>query len=121
MMTVRKVSAILLSAALLGVAAAQFSGCEKFILPEITLQQDTLLFPAAGGTQSVLITTNVITTSEPPFRDQTWLSVDPVWFDETTRIQVTAAENTEAEGRTSTIPIKSEAITKSLVVIQAGK
>ena len=119
-MTVRKVFAILVSAALFGVAAVQFCGCEKFILPEITLQQDTLLFPASGGTQSMLITTNVITTAEPAFNDQSWLSADPVWFDETTTYQVTTTENT-GEERSATIPIKSETIEKSLVVIQAGK
>jgi hypothetical protein len=119
MMTVRKGIILILSVALLGVAAAQFAGCEKFLLPEIELAQDTLLFSAKGGVQSVRITTNVITTAEPAFRDQTWLGTDPVWFDENTTLQVTVGENT-GEKRTSVIPIKSEAITKSLTIIQEG-
>ena len=119
--TVRKVSFILLAAALLGIAAAQFTSCEKFVLPEVELQADTLVFPAAGGSKSVLITTNVITTAEPLFNDQSWVTTDPAWFDETSNVVVTVKSNAGSAERSTSIPIKSEAIVKSLVVIQKGQ
>ena len=119
MMNVRKVSTLVAALALLGLAATQFSGCEKYVLPEVTLSQDTLWFHAAAGTQSIHVTTNVVTTAEPETDDQFGLATDPVWFDESCNVTVTVLENT-GDSRTATIPIKSEAILKNLVVIQEG-
>jgi len=119
MMNARKVSTLLVAAALLGVAAAQFAGCEKYVLPAITLSQDTLWFHAGGGSQVVHITTNVITTAEPATADQLWIVTDPLWFDETSDVKVTVDPN-QGASRTATIPIKSEVIQKNLVVIQEG-
>ena len=117
-MKMRRFSLVFLSLALLGIGAAQFAGCEKYILPEITLSQDTLRFQAALDSQVVHITTNVVTTAEPATSDQRWISTNPVWFDETSDVVVTVQENTTGAERTATIPIKSETILKNLVVIQ---
>lgn len=119
MRTVRK-TPFLLVAALLAVAAAQLGSCEKFLLPEVELSQDTLWYSAAGGVQSVHVTTNVITTANPETRDSDWITTDPVWFDASCDVQVTVSENAQEDQRTSSIPIKSEAIIKYLVIIQAG-
>ena len=118
MKNARKITSFAVAAALLGVALAQFYGCEKYVLPEITLSQDTLLFRAALDSQAVHITTNVVTTAEPATSDQRWISTNPVWFDETSDVVVTVQENTTGEQRTATIPVKSETILKNLVVIQ---
>lgn len=121
MRNVRKITTAIVAAALLGAAVAQLSSCEKFVLPEITVSQDTLLFSAAGGSQSIRVTTNVITTAYPETIDQLWLSTDPGWFDESSTVTFTVAENTKPEERTGTVPVKSESILKNVVVIQEGK
>jgi len=120
MMTARKITSLAVAAALLGVAAAQFWGCEKYVLPELDLSQDTLRFKAAADSQMIHVTTNVVTTAQPPLADQRWVSTDPVWFDETSNVKVKVTENTGAT-RTTTIPVKSETILKNLIVIQEGK
>ena len=120
MMNARKITSLLIAAALMGVAAAQFSGCEKYVLPEVDLSQDTLWFSAAADSQVLHVTTNVVTTAQPSASDQRWVTTNPVWFDETSDVVVTVKENT-GEQRTSTIPVKSETILKNLVVIQEGR
>ena len=119
MMNARKITSLAVAAALLGLAAAQFSGCEKYVLPKIELSQDTLRFTAALDSQVVHITTNVVTTAQPALTDQRWVKTDPVWFDETSDVKVVVQENT-GSSRTTTIPVKSESILKNLVVIQEG-
>lgn len=119
MRSARKITSLAVAAVLFGVAAAQFSGCEKYVLPEVDLSQDTLWFSAAADSQVVHVTTNVVTTAQPASADQRWVTADPVWFDETSDVKVTVKENT-GESRTATIPVKSETILKNLVVIQEG-
>lgn len=120
-MSVRKTATILVIAALAGAAAAQFSGCEKYILPEIELSRDTLLFSAAHDSITVHVTTNVITTAEAQDDGIYWIDTDPPWFDESSVLVVTVKENTTGEERTGVIPVKSESITKNIVVIQAAE
>lgn len=119
-MIVRNKASLLVLAALLGVAAAQFSGCEKYILPELSISQDTLRFSASLDSAAIHVTTNVITTVDPPTEDFFWVSANPNWMEESCDVMVKVQENNGQE-RTSTIPFKSEIIQKNLVVIQAGK
>ena len=119
MRSARKITSLAVAAVLFGVAAAQFSGCEKYVLPEVDLSQDTLWFSAAADSQAIHVTTNVVTTAQPASADQRWIATDPVWFDETCDVMVKVKENT-GEARTATIPVKSETILKNLVVIQEG-
>ena len=121
MMTVRKVFTGIVAAALLGLAAAQLSSCEKFVLPEVGLSKDTLLFSAAAGSQSLQVTTNVITTIKVDLMDEMWLVADPAWIDESSTVTFTVEANTGTEARTATVPVKSESILKNVVVIQEGK
>ena len=115
-MNVRKTS-ILVPLLVLGLLAAQFSSCEKYVLPDIQLGQDTLFFSAASGSQTLHIATNVITTANPA---ENWISADPQWFDESSTISIKVAANPDSTSRTGLIPIKSETILKTLVVIQDG-
>ena len=117
-MKVRKTIAIIVPAILLGIFAAQFQACEKFLLPEVLLGQDTLFFKAEADSQAVRITTNVITTADP---EQLWISTDPVWFDQSSSVMVSVTENPDTTRRIGTIPIKSEAIQKTLTIIQEGR
>lgn len=115
----RKAAAILLSALLLALLAAQFSACEKYVLPELAISPDTLCFTAEEGTRSLVVTTNVITTLYPDMED-TWVRVNPEWIEDGCTVSVWVAENPDTQQRIATIPVKSEAIKRNLVVIQEG-
>ena len=114
----RKAATILLSVLLLAVLAAQFSACEKYVLPDLTISSDTLRFSAAADSQMLVVTTNVITTLYP--ENANWVSANPEWMDQSSMVFIRVWENPDPEPRTTTIPVKSEAILRSLVVIQEG-
>lgn len=118
-MIVRKAAVFLVSALLVLTAAAQFAGCEKFVLPAISVTPDTLRFSAAADSADILLYTNVITKPEPEEGDE-WITTWPEWFDADSPLTVFVRENTGSEARTGILYFKSEAIQKKLVVIQEG-
>ena len=113
----RKVAAILVSAGLLLVFAAQFTACEKYVLPALSIAPDTLRFTAAADSQAVVVTTNVITTLYPE-NDDNWVRALPEWLDQSHTVIIRVGENLSSESRTAVIPVKSEVIVHQLVVIQ---
>ena len=115
----RKASEILLSVVLLALLAAQFSGCEKYVLPELSISPDTLRFTAAADSQQIVVTTNVITTLYPD-RTDSWIRANPEWLDASTTVFIRVSENPGSQPRKATVPVKSEALQRSLVVIQEG-
>ena len=115
----RKAFAILLPVVLLALLAVQFSGCEKYVLPELTISADTLRFTAAADSQQIVVTTNVITTLYPESSDN-WVRANPEWLEASTTVFIRVSENPNAQTRRATIPVKSEAIKRELVVIQEG-
>ena len=115
----RKAVAILLSVLLLAVLAAQFVSCEKFVLPDLTISADTLRFSAAADSQQLVVNTNVITTIYPESTDD-WVTANPEWFEESCTVYIRVRENPDPQSRVATVPVKSEAILRSLVVIQEG-
>lgn len=119
MKSARKLPAIIIPAVLLAVLAAQFTACEKYVLPDLHVSPDTLRFTAATDSQTVTVTTNVITTLYAESSDN-WVSASPDWIDSGTPVLIRVAENTGPESRTATIPVKSESILRNLVVIQEG-
>ena len=112
----RKAAAITVSIALALVMAFQFAGCEKYVLPELGVSQDTLRFGPDGQTLPLVVTTNVITTLYPD--GAIWVSTDPSWIDETTTVAVTVTLNPDTTSRSTVIPVKSEAILRNLVIVQ---
>ena len=115
----RKASAILLHVILLALLAAQFSSCEKYVLPELTVSADTLRFTAAADSQMIVVTTNVITTLYPE-SDATWVRAIPEWLEASSQVYIRVSDNPGSQSRSTTIPVKSEAILRNLVVIQEG-
>ena len=113
----RKAAAILISVILTALLAAQFAGCEKYVLPELTISSDTLWFSAAADSQLIVVHTNVITTLYPEAKDG-WLSANPEWLNESHDVYIRVRENPDPKQRVATIPVKSEAIHRNLVVIQ---
>lgn len=115
----RKAFAIIVPALLLAVFAAQFTACEKFVLPELSISPDTLRFGALADSQAVHVTTNVITTLYPENSDN-WVHARPEWLDQSGTVFIRVYDNLSTESRTAIIPVKSEAILRNLVVIQEG-
>ncbi len=118
-MSARKSLTIIIPAILAILVLIPFSGCEKYILPDIQLSVDTLRFSAKEDSLTFFVQTNVITTAKADDSDS-WLEANPPWFDADTLVVVYVTENKSSSTRTATLPIKSEAILKNLTVIQAG-
>ena len=116
----RKASTIIIPAVLALVAAAQFMGCEKYVLPDISVAPDTLRFGAAADSAVVQLTTNVITKPEPA-DGNSWISTWPEWFDASSELTVYVQANTGTTARTGILYFTSEAIQKKIIVIQEGK
>ena len=112
----RKAAAIIIPTALVLVMAFQFTGCEKYVLPELSISTDTLHFGPDGQTLPLVVTTNVITTLYP--EGVIWVSADPEWLDETTTVSITVMQNLDTVARSTVLPVKSEAILRNLVIVQ---
>ncbi len=97
--------------------AAQFLGCEKHVLPELSFTPDTLRFSAKEDSAILHVTTNVITTVEPE-SNVAWVYADPPWMDESTEVVIHVRENGTRYERSATIPVKSESIQFFLYVVQ---
>lgn len=119
MMIVRKISSILVSVLLVMAAAAQFTGCEKYILPDLSIAPDTLRFNAMADSADIFLTTNVISKTEAE-QGSEWITSWPEWFEESATVTIYVRQNTGQAERTGILYFKSEAIEKKLVVIQAG-
>ena len=115
----KKAATIIIPALLVLVAIAQFTACEKYVLPDISVTPDTLRFGAQADSADVWLSTNVITV--PQFDDGYWVSAWPDWFDASSTLTVYVHENTGTETRTGILYFRSEAIEKKLVIIQEGK
>ena len=109
-----------MASALLLAFAAQFTACEKYVLPEMSVSPDTLWFGAAPDSQRVFVTTNVITTIRPGL-DAEWITTNPDWFDGSCHVMIGVSENEGESARTAVLPVHSEIIQRNLVVIQEGK
>ena len=115
----RKAATIIIPLALLALLAAQFTACEKYVIPEVNVSPDTLWFGAAADSQRLIVWTNVITTAETEGEDS-WIWAEPYWFESDCTLVVHVRENLDPEQRTGTLPIKSEAVLRHVTVIQEG-
>ena len=115
----RKAATIIIPAILLLMAAAQFTGCKKYVLPAITVTPDTLRFSAKADSVDVYLTTNVITKPEAD-KGAEWITTWPEWFEESSPLTVYVRANTDSTARTGILYFKSEVLEKKVVVIQEG-
>lgn len=105
-------AALIISAATL----SQFISCEKYILPELRLSPDTLIFEAQGGRDSIDVFSNVqwlVKLDDFP----EWLRCGTDVSQGNDRIIFVAEPDSTGE-RTAEIFIKSETIEKKLTIIQ---
>ena len=64
MMIARKIPFCMVTLLLVAVGVAQFTGCEKYVLPAISVTPDTLRFSAMADSADIFLSTNVITGPE---------------------------------------------------------
>lgn len=98
-----------------GICAASLQSCERYVLPELSFEPDTLTFTALGGTLPVELNCNVVWSVST----STWLDTDVLHGDGSCIINVTALPNT-GRSRKATADFKTETIKRSLVVLQEG-
>ena len=98
-----------------GICAASLQSCERYVLPELSFEPDTLTFTALGGTLPVELNCNVVWSVST----SNWLDTDVLHGDGSCIINVTALPNT-GRSRKATADFKTETIKRSLVVLQEG-
>lgn len=114
----RKTASIILAALLAGMFAAQFTACEKYVLPELSISTDTLYFSAGPDSLQFFVHTNTITTAEA--ENAYWIQTDPAWMDADTTVTVYVGHYVGSTSRTGTIVVKSESLQRNLFVIQVA-
>ena len=103
------------------VLLAQFVSCEKYILPELTISQDTIIFSHNIDSAYLDVHSNVIWEIETPditYSDQ-WIIVKPNWADGDTTVVFKTTLN-EGPMRQTQARIFSETIEHHLLLILEG-
>ena len=98
---------------------AQFAGCEKYVLPEMTLSPDTLLFPAAGGEALLQVKSNVAWHLDDVPAEGEWFHFSVMTEESGCDVTVTAQANTGGSRRASVV-FRTETLSRRLTLIQEG-
>ncbi len=101
------------------VMLAQFVSCEKYVLPELTISRDTIIFNYNIDSASLDIKSNVIWEIETPdisFSNQ-WVIVRHNWADGDTTVIFKTTLN-EGPRRETKARVFSETIERFLILIQ---
>ena len=110
--------------AMLVAVCACVTSCEKYALPKLTCDTDTLRVPQAGGEFQVTVTSNVkwsFTFSKIP----EWVYID-VQFGQSDYVEtdyplnIKVKKNEEAEDRTAVLEFSSATLNRKLVIEQQG-
>lgn len=99
-----------------GICTASLQSCERYVLPELSFEPDTLTFTALGGTQPVELNCNVVWSANT---STVWLDTDILHGEGSCVVNITALPN-EGRARKATADFKTETIKRSLVVLQEG-
>lgn len=99
-----------------GICTASLQSCERYVLPELSFEPDTLTFTALGGTQPVELNCNVVWSANT---STVWLDTDILHGEGSCVVNITALPN-ESRARKATADFKTETIKRSLVVLQEG-
>ena len=117
--TLKKFRTLFLALCASGLLLTQFCGCERYVLPEITLNPDTLRFTAAGGVLPVAVEANVKWKLTIGIEGSGWLTAGANNGDGDLTVGIETTANADDE-RKCTVTIASETIRKRLTVIQAS-
>lgn len=117
----KKFFTIIIPFAIAAVIALQFTACETYVLPELSVSPDTLRFGASEDSLVTSVKSNVIWTAEPDDRGEEWISAVPDYWEGPGEIVVHTKTNDSRTPRSAVITVKSETITRQLVIEQAGQ
>ena len=101
-------------------AAAGAASCEKYVLPEISLSQDTILVNKAAQELSLTVNSNVQWEFDVAGVGIDWVIFDPEWGELGRKVTVSIEENTSGSVRRATVPFQSQTISKQLIIVQSA-
>ncbi|MCK9626273.1 MAG: BACON domain-containing protein [Bacteroidales bacterium] len=111
----KKFLPILLSVVFTIIIVAQFSSCEKYVLPSLSLSQDTLTFSPEAQDSELIIETNVIWSAD---NTSNWIILNPSEGELSDTITISVTKNDTGNKRSYKISFNTETIKKSVVIIQ---
>ena len=111
--------AILASAVIIA-AAAGAASCEKYVLPELSLSQDTLLVNKSAQQLSLTVNSNVQWAFDVDGDKVEWVSFDPEWAEVGRKVTISIEENATGKMRSATVPVSSQTISKKLLIVQSA-
>mgnify|MGYP003298769152 CR=1 FL=1 len=114
---VKKALAIIIPLATVLLIAPQFSSCEKYVLPEMSLTPDTLYFRANADSSTVNVKAN-IKWDVSKSGQINWLEFSPDEGEGDGEVKIKVTASTESS-REATLTFRSETLEKKLVVIQS--
>ena len=116
----KKVLMAILAAAVLAAAAAGAASCEKYVLPELSLSQDTLLVNKSAQQLSLTVNSNVQWEFDVASAQVEWVIFDPEWGEVGRKVTISVEENTSGAIRKAAIPVQSQTIQKQLLIVQSA-
>lgn len=116
----KKVLMAILAAAVLAAAAAGAASCEKYVLPELSLSQDTLLVNKSAQQLSLTVNSNVQWEFDVASAQVEWVIFDPEWGEVGRKVTISVEENTSGAVRKAAIPVQSQTIQKQLLIVQSA-
>lgn len=116
----RKVLMAVFAAAAVIAASAGLSSCEKYILPTLTLSQDTLLVNKNAQELSLVVNTGVYWSFDLNSANADWLTVTPDVGLGTATVKIQIEENSGANDRSATVPVKTATLERNLYIVQSA-
>jgi len=100
------------------------NACEKYVLPEISIDQDTINVPMSGGKYNIKVTTNVQWTIDE-FGMGKWIRFSEITGSNDYQmtdyeITMTVDANDTGEPRSQVVPITTASFEKKIFVYQEG-
>ena len=111
--------AVLAAAAVIA-ASAGLSSCEKYILPTLTLSQDTLLVNKNAQELSLVVNTEVNWSFDLSSAGASWLTVTPDIGLGVATVKIQIEENGGANVRSATVPVKTATLERKLYIVQSA-
>lgn len=116
----KKVLMAILASAVIIAAAAGAASCEKYVLPELSLSQDTLLVNKSAQQLSLTVNSNVQWAFDVDGDKVEWVSFDPEWAEVGRKVTISIEENATGKMRSATVPVSSQTISKKLLIVQSA-
>ena len=116
----RKVLMAVLAAAAVIAASAGLSSCEKYILPTLTLSQDTLLVNKNAQELSLVVNTEVNWSFDLSSAGASWLTVTPDIGLGAATVKIQIEENGGTNVRSATVPVKTATLERKLYIVQSA-